>query len=77
MDDADFDGQMVDASDQPDIDGDDDGDEWLIGEQMTFADLRAQADLRLRAAVEALNTMNETKRDALERVLRDIDALLT
>jgi hypothetical protein len=76
MDDADFDGQMVDASDQPDIDGDDDGDEWLIGEQMTFADLRAQASQILTDALNALDSMDESQRGALEQLIRDAGALL-
>lgn len=52
-------------------------DEWSVGPQMTFDDLRVQAGQRLEAARAALHTIDESKRVHLERVLRDLDALLT
>lgn len=49
---------------------------WGVGAQMSFEDLRQQARTQMAAAMDRINTLDDSKRDALERVLRDLAALL-
>lgn len=59
------------------VGGDDDGgDDWGVGAQLSFEDLRTQARDRLADAITRIDSIEPAKRGALEVVLRDLDRLL-